>query len=502
MPLRSRIAIGLITIAIILVIPLLIAVRSLDKLHNEARAIQREEFAASLILGSLREGLYDLRNTEIALLFVHDSASRNAMANQIDKVRTLSDSLERYRLSDAAADVRHAVSEIIKWGPAEYQAALSGRYAVADTLSARYLVPALNTADAGVRSAEDDLRQRTAERIDSSAGAIRRTRTVALIGLMLALAIAAAVAAWLVRFITRPVLALEQGMRAVADGQLDHRLNYDTTKQHEFGRLARSFDDMARQLAELDKLKAEFVSVASHELKTPINVVIGYLQLLEEGIYGPLTPKQHEVHQTLSGQMKQLQRLTQQLLDVSRFEAGGGRVEPRPVALPRMLDELERAFHVLAVQRNVTFNIERGPDLPAEVIWDKDRINEVLGNLLSNAFKFTGREGVVTLTVENAGDSVQMQVSDTGAGIPAEQLSRVFEKFYQADNQGAASAAGTGLGLAIVKGIVEAHGGHIRCESTAGVGTTFTIQLPKTVRRRSITTSRATPTSVARGLPT
>jgi signal transduction histidine kinase len=172
------------------------------------------------------------------------------------------------------------------------------------------------------------------------------------------------------------------------------------------------------------------------------------------------------------------------LLDVSRFEAGGGRIEPRPVKLGLMLDELERTFHVLAVQRGVTFRILRRPGLPDEVLWDPERINEVTGNLLSNAFKFTPAGGTVELTAEPAQGSVRIQVRDSGAGIPADQLPHVFEKFYQADNQRAASAKGTGLGLAIAKEIVEAHKGQIGCESTLGAGTTFTLTLPVSVQNR------------------
>src|SRR6185436_4756944 len=159
--------------------------------------------------------------------------------------------------------------------------------------------------------------------------------------LVLALIIAASIAFWLTRTISHPINDLKSGMSAVADGDLDYELKIPPNRSDEFGELARSFLEMNRQLGELDKLKAEFVSVASHELKTPINVVIGYLQLLEEGIYGPMTPKQLEVHKTINSQVALLQRLTQQLLDVSRFEAGGGRVEPRAVDLPKMLDELE-----------------------------------------------------------------------------------------------------------------------------------------------------------------
>jgi signal transduction histidine kinase len=242
---------------------------------------------------------------------------------------------------------------------------------------------------------------------------------------------------------------------------------------------------MSHQLTELDKLKAEFVSVASHELKTPINVIIGYLQLLEEGVYGPLTPQQQQIHKTLGLQANGLLRLVKQLLDVSRFEAGGGRLELREIRLDALLKELESAFHVLAVQRDVDFCVEQRGALPEEVQWDLDRINEVLGNLLSNAFKFTPHGGSVKLTVEPHDDGVRMQVRDTGAGIPPGQLPRIFDKFYQADNQGAARTAGSGLGLAIAKQIVDAHGGAISCESRPAMGTTFTITLPVHAARRA-----------------
>jgi signal transduction histidine kinase len=140
---------------------------------------------------------------------------------------------------------------------------------------------------------------------------------------------------------------------------------------------------------------------------------------------------------------------------------------------------------VLAVQREIAFQVERGSDLPREVYWDADRINEVLGNLLSNAFKFTPHGGRVELAIDAEDGGIHMEVRDTGAGIPPEQLPHIFEKFYQADNQDSAHATGTGLGLAIAKQIVEAHGGTISCDSTVGVGTTFAMTLPARVARRS-----------------
>jgi signal transduction histidine kinase len=484
MTIRSRLALGLLAIAIILVVPLLLTLRSFQGLHRSARALRDNEFAASLLVGRLREGLNELRRQETALLFIHKTASRDAMQSGLAHVTRLTDSLERYQLNESARDIRRAVHQLAILAPFEYQAALDSQPAKAESISVKRLVPELNAADSGVLIAERDLRERTAARVDQSAVAISQAEVLSVVALLLALGVSAAVALWLTRSISRPILELEHGMRAVADGDLAYRLPLSSDRPDEFGKLARSFDEMTRQLGELDKLKAEFVSVASHELKTPINVIVGYVGLLEEGVYGPLSEQQHQILGTLDSQARSLARLVNQLLDVSRFEAGGGKLEPRRLDLTHFLDELERTFHVLAVQRGIRFVVTRGEGLPAHVTWDPDRINEVLGNLLSNAFKFTQRGGTVDLTVEPIDAGLQMAVQDSGAGIPADQVPRVFEKFYQASNQSAASARGSGLGLAIAKEIVEAHLGTILCESTPGVGTTFTITLPVQVGRR------------------
>jgi signal transduction histidine kinase len=235
---------------------------------------------------------------------------------------------------------------------------------------------------------------------------------------------------------------------------------------------------MARQLAELERLRAEFVGVASHELKTPINVIIGYLDLLQQDIYGQLTPEQKKVLDTINKQADTLTRLVKRLLDISRFEASGGKIDVRDVDLQRFFHTLESSFSVLASQRQITFTVDHREPLPATVHWDEDRMNEVLGNLLSNAFKFTEFGGKVSLTVESNDGNVCITVVDTGAGIPPQQLPHIFDKFFQADNQASAATKGTGLGLAIAKEIVEAHGGHIHVDSTVGMGTTFVVTLP------------------------
>src|SRR5204863_4363696 len=188
--------------------------------------------------------------------------------------------------------------------------------------------------------------------------------------------------------------------------------------------------------------------------------------------------QQKEVLDTIKKQADSLTRLVKRLLDISRFEASGGKIEIREIDLRRLLTALESSFSVLASQRDIAFSIDHRENLPEKVHWDEDRINEVLGNLLSNAFKFTARGGKVALTVASTDGRVGITVADTGAGIPPEQLPHIFDKFFQADNQAAAATKGTGLGLAIAKEIVEAHDGHVEVNSTVGKGTTFVVTLP------------------------
>ena len=483
MTIRTRLALGLFAIAVILLLPLALTLRSLDRVHDETMALRNREFVASMLLARMRAAAEELRNAEIALLFVADSAARDGMAFQILRLSAMADTLQDYQLRAAVDQINASINSVVLYAPREYQAALAGNSRAADGLSARHVVPAINSVARAIEAAQGSLRERTIERVAQTAALTEKAQRVAAGALVLALGVALLIAFALWRSISRPVHDLAQGMAAVADGNFGHRLSVSPERRDEFGRLSGSFRTMAMQLAQLDKLKAEFVSVASHEIKTPLNVILGYLQLLDEGVYGPISARQREIIKTLDTQTRSLARLVHQLLDVSRFEAGGGKIYPRASDLRKFLQDLEGTFRVLSLQRGIHFEVDRRDGLPAEVHWDADRMNEVLGNLLSNAFKFTEHGGRITLRAEPAGDQIRLSVTDTGAGIPPSQLPHIFEKFYQADNQGPASLGGTGLGLAIAKQIVVAHAGSIVADSTLAVGTTFTITLPIHAKR-------------------
>ncbi len=487
MTLRTRLSLSLVIIAAVLIVPLFVARGSIKRLHDDVRTLLYGEFQASLVLGRLRDKLADVRARELALGLVKTDTVMAQLDSALTHAKALTDTLAAFKIDTTAARIRRNLDIVEPAARQEFALVTAGSVDAADSISANVIGAALRDAEHALSPAERTLRDRTQDRVRAAEEMLGEAERLSLAALAVAVLLATVIGLWLTRSISKPVFELEAGMAAVADGELDHTLKFDVDRRDEFGRLAVSFQEMSRQLAELDKLKAEFVSIASHELKTPINVILGYLQLMQEGVYGPLTEKQLPVTKTIQAQAKTLARLAGQLLDVSRFEAGGGRIEPRPIKLSAMLDDLESTFHVLAVQRDVNFIVTRREHLPSDVTWDLERINEVTGNLLSNAFKFTPAGGKIELIAGPHEKGICIEVCDSGAGIAPDQLKRVFEKFYQADNQKSASAKGTGLGLAIAKEIVEAHQGKITAKSALEHGTTFTIILPIAVvnRRRT-----------------
>jgi signal transduction histidine kinase len=457
---------------------MLLSLKSLEQLYETSRLLRDREFAASLLLGSFRERTDDTRRAEDALLFVHDETSATRMQKQIDGLVSLTDSLEAYHLDFSAAQIRASLAELRAAAREEYDQASAARPTVAEMVSTRRTRPAIASVDSALSVSATTLRNRTRERVIEATSATLQAERFVAGAIPIALLLALGIGIWLLRSIGRPVRELEKGMHAVAEGDLTHELKISPEMGGEFGRLATSYRTMARQLSELERLRAEFVGIASHELKTPINVIIGYLELLQEGIYGEVSPKQLEILETLMKQANTLTRLVKRLLDISRFEASGGKIDIREVNLPHFLGNLESSFSVLANQREIDFKITHSSALPQTVLWDEDRINEVLGNLLSNAFKFTPRGGKVSLSVMPNDGEIKITVADTGAGISPGQLPHIFDKFFQADNQAQAASKGTGLGLAIAKEIVEAHHGQITSMSEVGTGTTFVVILP------------------------
>jgi signal transduction histidine kinase len=311
------------------------------------------------------------------------------------------------------------------------------------------------------------------------------------------------------RVLARPLLALAQASQAFAHGDVAALKAHTRMPVNELEELASNLEDMARlvrnkeasleaavrertaelqlangqlqtaleELRHLDRAKADFLNVISHELRTPLNFIMGFASFLEEGGAGELNERQRQLLGRVLDGSDRLLELVNNLLDYARMEAGNFRVEPRPVRLGPLVEDMVTAMAPIALKNGLTLSWRPAPELGL-VLADPARLEQAILNLVSNALKFTRAGGRVTVSAAPEGRLVRVSVADTGIGIPAEALPRLFSKFYQVDSSVTREFGGTGLGLAITKSLVEAMGGTLSVESQVGVGSTFSFTLP------------------------
>jgi PAS domain S-box-containing protein len=227
-------------------------------------------------------------------------------------------------------------------------------------------------------------------------------------------------------------------------------------------------------LSEISRLKSEFIAAASHDLRTPLTSLQLGIHLLSEGSLGPMTERQRRVVDVCRDDAMRLESLMRELLDLSKIESGAMTLSRAPVLPSSVARDAAESVRVQAEARDLRFNIEMPADLP-EVFIDRQQIQRVIVNLLTNAIRATPPGGAVTMRAIQRDGEVAFAVTDTGAGIPREYLSRIFEPFVQVPN---APQGGSGLGLTIARRIVEAHGGSLAVQSEPGRGSTFTFSLP------------------------
>lgn len=229
---------------------------------------------------------------------------------------------------------------------------------------------------------------------------------------------------------------------------------------------------------ELERMKSNFLSVVSHELKTPLHSIKGFVDIILMGKTGPVSAIQRDFLETVKQQTDHLQRMIDDLLEFSRLESGRVTLRLQPVDLPVVVEAVVDKLTPLAASAEVTLINLVPEDLPT-IAADPWRLEQVVTNLVDNAIKFTPAQGRVTIRARDTSDFIEVSVEDTGIGIPADQLERVFERFYQVDGGVNRLYKGTGLGLTICRHVVEHHGGRIWATSELGRGTTFTFTISK-----------------------
>lgn len=235
-----------------------------------------------------------------------------------------------------------------------------------------------------------------------------------------------------------------------------------------------------QELAELNRLKSSFVSVASHEIRTPVTGIKGYVENMLSGLTGPLTEKQRHYLARVTSNVDRLMRIIDELLDIARIEAGAIQLQLDSVNVSQLISDVIEELQPLAVQKQISFQHDTSHVSDVYVKGDEGKLHQVLTNLVHNALKFTpsgGRVDVGAVTREPG--KIQISVRDTGPGIPASDLPKIFDRFYSGPSV-PPDTRGAGLGLAISKSLIALHGGHLYASSIAGQGSHFFVDLPAT----------------------
>jgi signal transduction histidine kinase len=290
---------------------------------------------------------------------------------------------------------------------------------------------------------------------------------------LLAAALGLATVQILARGMTSPLREMAAAASAMARGDYGRRVR--ATSRDEVGELARAFNAMAAELADVDRMRRDLVANVSHELRTPISALQAVLENLVDGV----EPPDPAALKTMLVQVERLGRLVTQLLDLSRLESGAVPLQLAPFKVGRLLDQAvrESTLHSQTTKQPIEISVVvEPPDL--EVDGDAERVHQVVTNLLDNAVRHSPSGGRVLVKASAESAGIRFEVIDEGPGITPEEAHRVFERFYRTDSARSGSDGGTGLGLAIARWIVELHGGSIRAEQAAPSGCRMVFELP------------------------
>jgi signal transduction histidine kinase len=231
------------------------------------------------------------------------------------------------------------------------------------------------------------------------------------------------------------------------------------------------------QLQRLDKAKDEFISMASHQLRTPLTSIKGYLSMLIEGDIGAVSKEQKKVLSEAFVSSERMVRLIGDFLNVSRLQTGKFVIEKHPVDLARMVQREIDGLEQNALARDMKFVYKKPKDIPMLNI-DENKVQQVVMNFCDNAIYYSKEKSKITVTLQKSGNSVVFKVIDTGIGVPKAEQARLFQKFFRAENARRARPDGTGVGLFLAKKVIDDHGGSIIFESKEGKGSTFGFRLP------------------------
>jgi len=477
MTVRTRLLLLFATVVAVLAFPLAYSVRRLEELSRIAFALKTNNAAAFDALGGLRASILEVDRASRAYVITAESDHHHAVLTGLANARRNTRALTEAGFGEATQHVTVLLDSL---------AVTTGRLeALVEAGSLAEATNFFDTARPLLADAEGSLSDVAASIDSSGAAELARARLITMEASRTAIAasiaagtLALALGLWTAAALSYPLRRLRDATAAVAGGRLDAPTDLPYRRRDEIGDLARSFASMTSRLAELDRLKAEFVNVVSHDLKAPLSLISGYAELLEEAAQQDGSgPHRAELSHAIREHARQLTERVNRLLKLSRLEAGAFPIQPEPVPVGPLFEGLRRAFEASAARRQIELRLEIDASVPAVASIDADCLyNEILGNLVSNALKFTPSGGTVTIRVWGEGNDLHVSVGDTGPGIPEDELPYVFEKYYQVSRS--SRSAGAGLGLAIVRHAVTTHGGEVEAANAPAGGALFHVTLP------------------------
>jgi two-component system, NtrC family, sensor histidine kinase GlrK len=306
-----------------------------------------------------------------------------------------------------------------------------------------------------------------------------RARDALLLPLLAALALALAIAWWFRNLITAQIAQIDQAIRAIGRG--DYARTIHVTGPDDLSFLGQRLDWLRQRLAELEEQKSRFLRHVSHDLKTPLTAIREGAQLLADEVPGPLADGQRSIVSIMTQNSLRLQTLIEELLNYQQASLAAGNLDLQPVALEAVADRVLHTHRLAASARSIRFQKVLPP---VQVEGDPEKLRVVVDNLITNAIKFSPREGVVRVLLKSEGGSAVLDVIDEGAGVPEAERERIFDAFYRGKRT-ADGVEGSGLGLAIAREYVSAHRGKIEVVGDAGGGGHFRVTLPKVRKERA-----------------
>lgn len=299
--------------------------------------------------------------------------------------------------------------------------------------------------------------------------AVTEALTVATVAAMIS---AIAVSVFVSKRVVTPIRQMMRASRHIAAGHYHERVN--VVSEDELGQLALSFNQMAHSLEQTETMRRDLIANVMHELRTPLTSIKGYMEGLMDGVL----PSEAATYQQVYREADRLQRLVNDLQELSRVEAGAYELNRSPLQITELIEQTAVHLQPQFEEKGVNLEIEIPMSIPT-VLADEDRISQVLLNLTGNALQYTPSGGTVTISVEKQSSELLVTVSDTGIGIAAEHLPHLFTRFYRVDKSRSRAGGGSGIGLTIVKHLVDGHGGRVWAESKGtGKGSVFGFSLP------------------------